>query len=81
MADEKMIRMAAKLYVMRETAQRLLGAHYAAKMAELGGVLKTVAEKTQREPLASALTRRTRAVRRTFGTTARGARCCRPSPT
>lgn len=54
-ADERQVRMAARLYEMRDTARRLLGADYAAKMAELGGALKTVADKTDRQPLAVAI--------------------------
>lgn len=54
-ADERQVRMAARLYEMRDTARRLLGEGYAAKMAELGAALKTVADKTQREPLSVAI--------------------------
>ena len=54
-ADERQVRMAARLYEMRDTARRLLGNDYTAKMAELGGALKTVADKTGREPLAVAI--------------------------
>lgn len=54
-ADERQVRMAARLYEMRDTARRLLGEGYGAKMAELGAALKTVADKTQREPLSVAI--------------------------
>ena len=54
-ADERQVRMAAQLYDMRDTARRLLGEQYAAKMAELGAVLKTVADKTQRDKLSVAI--------------------------
>lgn len=54
-ADERQVRIAARLYEMRDTARRLLGADYAAHMAELGGALKTVADKTHRQPLAVAI--------------------------
>lgn len=54
-ADERQVRMAARLYEMRDTARRLLGDGYAGKMAELGAALQTVADKTQREPLAVAI--------------------------
>lgn len=54
-ADERQVRMAARLYEMRDTAKRLLGQDYAPKMAELGAALKTVADKTGREPLAVAI--------------------------
>ncbi len=54
-ADEKQVRMAVRLYEMRETARRLLGAGYAAKMKELGDVMSTVAEKTGRTVLSIAI--------------------------
>jgi hypothetical protein len=54
-ADERQVRMAARLYEMRDTARRLLGDDYTGKMAELGLALKTVAEKTGRQPLAVAI--------------------------
>ena len=54
-ADERQVRMAAMLYEMRDTAQRLLGDDYATKMAELGAALTNVADKTQREPLSVAI--------------------------
>lgn len=53
--SERQVRMAARLYEMRNAARRLLGDGYSAKMAELGGALKTVADKTQRQPLAVAI--------------------------
>lgn len=54
-ASEKQVRMAARLYEMRETAQRLLGARYAAKMKELGDAMTKVAEKTDRTVLSIAI--------------------------
>lgn len=54
-ANEQQVRMAARLYEMRDTARRLLGSSYGAKMAELGDALKTVAEKTNRQPLSVAI--------------------------
>ena len=54
-ATEKTVKMAARLYEMRDTARRLLGADYATKMAELGLALATAAEKTKREPLSVAI--------------------------
>lgn len=55
LADERQVRMAAWLYEMRDTARLLLGEGYAGKMDELGAALKTVADKTQREPLSVAI--------------------------
>lgn len=54
-ADERQVRLAAQLYEMRDTAQRLLGGRYTAKMAELGAALRQVAERTGRQPLAIAI--------------------------
>lgn len=55
MPCEHEVRLAAKLYELRDTARSLLGDRYATKMQELGGVLSMVAEKTQREPLSVAI--------------------------
>jgi hypothetical protein len=54
-ASEQHVRMAARLYEMRDTARRLLGESYREKMAELGLALKTVSEKTNREPMSVAI--------------------------
>jgi hypothetical protein len=54
-ASEKQVRMAARLYEMRETARRLLGDGYAAKMKELGDAMKPVSEKTGRPVLSIAI--------------------------
>lgn len=42
-ATAQQVQLAAKLYEARDTMRRLLGERYAARMAELGGVLKKVA--------------------------------------
>lgn len=55
MADEKQVRMAARLYEMRDTARRLLGDKYAQHMAEVGTTLRRVADATKREPLEVAI--------------------------
>lgn len=55
MADERQVRMAARLYEMRETARRLLGERYRDEMAKLGGALKQVAARTNRQPLSIAI--------------------------
>lgn len=54
-ASEKQVRMGARLYEMRDAARRLLGESYAEKMAEVGLALKTVAEKTNRQPMSVAI--------------------------
>lgn len=54
-ADERQVRIAARLNEMRDTARRLLGVDYSAKMLELGAALTDVAEKTRRQPLAVAI--------------------------
>ena len=54
-ASEHQVRMAARLYEMRDTARRLLGENYAAKMAELGDALKAAAQATQRGVLSIAI--------------------------
>jgi len=53
--DERQVRMAARLYEMRDTARRLLGDDYPAKMAELGKALSIAATLTARQPLAVAI--------------------------
>jgi len=55
MEGERQVRMAARLYEMRDTARRLLGDKYGDKMAELGGALRQVADLTKREPLSVAI--------------------------
>ena len=54
-ADERQVRMAARLYEMRNTARRLLGADYPAKMAELGTRLREAAAATNRTELSVAI--------------------------
>jgi hypothetical protein len=55
MVGEQKVRMAARLYEMRDTARQLLGDKYADKMAELGSALRHAADLTQREPLSVAI--------------------------
>lgn len=55
MVGERQVRMAARLYEMRDTARSLLGDKYADKMAELGSALRQVADLTQRDPLSVAI--------------------------
>lgn len=54
-ATEKQVKMAAQLYDMRDTARRLLGKKYTARMAELGGYLKMTADRDLKEPLEVAI--------------------------
>ena len=54
-ANEKQVKMAARLYEMRDTARRLLGANYKPHMAELGRILTMTAERDRKEPLAVAI--------------------------
>jgi hypothetical protein len=54
-ASEHKVRMAARLYEMRDTARRLLGSEYAATMGNLGTALQGVAHATGREPLSVAI--------------------------
>lgn len=42
LTPEKQIRMVAQMYEMRDTAQRLLGAKYRAKMTEFGEAIQAL---------------------------------------
>ena len=53
-ATQQQVQMAAKLYEIRDTAKMLLGDRYAAKMADLGKLLKMTADRDKKEPLAVA---------------------------
>ena len=52
---EKQVKMAAKLYEMRDTAKRLLRDKYAAKMTEYGEILQATAERDSRTPMEVAI--------------------------
>lgn len=54
-ATEQQVKMAAKLYEMRDTAKRLLGDVYRQRMAEMGGLLMDAAEHNGITPLAAAI--------------------------
>lgn len=54
-ANEKQVKMAARLYEMRDTARRLLGANYKPHMDELGRILTMTAERDRKDPLAVAI--------------------------
>lgn len=54
-ATQKQVQMAAKLYEMRDTAKRLLGDVYKARMAEMGKLLTDAAAHAQIEPMAAAI--------------------------
>lgn len=54
-ATEQQVKMAARLYEMRDTARRLLGDDYAATMGNLGTALQGVANATGRTPLSVAI--------------------------
>ena len=49
---EAMVKMAAQLYEMRDTAKLLLGDKYKARMMELGMHLQDAAKQAKKEPLA-----------------------------
>lgn len=53
-ANEQQVKLAAKLYELRDRARLLLGDKYAAHMAELGKILKMTAERDNKTPLAVA---------------------------
>lgn len=54
-ATEKQVKMAAKLYEMRDTAKRLLRDKYAAKMTEYGKILQATATRDKRTPMEVAI--------------------------
>lgn len=54
-ASEQKVKMAARLYDMRDKARLLLGDRYGPHMAELGKLLKMTAERDGKEPLAVAV--------------------------
>lgn len=53
-AEEHHVRMAARLYEMRDKARRLLGKRYKPHMAELGKILTMTAQRDGKTPLAVA---------------------------
>lgn len=54
-ANETQVKMAAKLYEMRDTAKRLLGEKYAGHMAMNGKILQDTATRDKTTPLAVAI--------------------------
>jgi len=55
-ATAQQIQLAAKLYEARDAMRSLLGDRYAARMAELGGVLKKVAARDSSNEIQAAQT-------------------------
>lgn len=54
-ATEKQVRMAARMYEMRDTARRMLGDNYAAHMMKMGVLLEAAAKRRGIEPLSIAI--------------------------
>jgi hypothetical protein len=55
-ATEQQVRMAARLYEMRDAARKILGDDYQARMKEYGDVLTTAAKASGKSELAVATT-------------------------
>lgn len=53
-ATQKQVALAAKLYEARDAMRRILGDKFAARMAELGAVIKSVAAKRNQNELQAA---------------------------
>ena len=53
--DEKMVKMAAQMYDMRDKAKRLLGDKYKWHMAELGKILTMISDRDKKGVLVTAI--------------------------